>query len=95
MTSQEATEKIALFDMDGTLFNLQDRMKEELEKMRGPTEPEIGDPFSDRSEYMENRRRAIKRVSGFWRTLPKYQPGWDVYEIAKEMGYDIHILTKG
>lgn len=94
MYSQEGTEKIALFDMDGTLFDLDARMLEELNKMRSPYEPEITNPFED-LEWMENRRRAIKRVSGFWRSLPKYQPGWDVLEIAKEIGFDIHILTKG
>lgn len=94
MHSQEGTEKIALFDMDGTLFNYQDRMKEELEKMRGPTEPPIDDPFEDQT-HLEFRRKAIKRVPGFWKSLPRYQPGWDVLEMAKEIGFQIHILTKG
>lgn len=94
MYSQEATEKIALFDMDGTLFDLDSRMKEELDKMRSPNEPEIVNPFEDQP-WLENRRRAIKRVAGFWRSLPKWKPGWDVLEIAKEIGFDIHILTKG
>lgn len=93
MYAQES-ERIALFDMDGTLFDLDSRMKEELEKMRSPDEPEISNPFED-LPWLENRRRAIKRVSGFWRSLPKWKPGWDILEIAKEIGFDIHILTKG
>lgn len=88
------SDRVALFDMDGTLFDLNSRMLEELDKMRSPGEPKITDPFEDQP-WLENRRRAIKRVPGFWKTLPKYKPGWDILEIAKRIGYDLHILTKG
>jgi hypothetical protein len=37
----------------------------------------------------------IKSQPGWWRKLPKFQLGWDVYELAAGMDFDIHILTKG
>lgn len=94
MHSQEASDMVALFDMDGTLFNLNDRMLEELRKMRSPHEPEINDPWLD-EEWLEARRKAIKRVPGFWRDLPKLQVGWDVLEMSQSIGFKTQILTKG
>ena len=44
---------------------------------------------------MYERAQAIKKVPGFWRNLPNLQWGWDVLEIAREVGFDIHISTKG
>ena len=87
-------DKIALFDMDGTLFDLHGAMLKELQKMRSPGEPEILDPW-DRSPWLEERRKAIKRVPGFWRDLPRFELGWDILEMAKGIGFSIQILTKG
>lgn len=90
----DSQKRIALFDMDNTLFDLKNRMKEELEKMKGPSEASIDDPFED-TPHLNARRHVIKRVPGFWRSLPRYQPGWDIMDMARSIGFDIHILTKG
>lgn len=88
------TKPIAFFDMDGTLFDLNGRIIEELEKMRFPDEPPLTSPWSDQP-WLKARRESITRVPGFWENLPRFELGWDVLEIAKSLGYEIHILTKG
>lgn len=86
--------RIALFDMDETLTNFRGPLKERLLKMQGPQEEFPADLWNMPDHWYE-RAQAIKREPGFWRGLPKLQWGWDVLGICTEIGYDIHVLTKG
>lgn len=86
---------IGLFDMDGTLFDHDAAIRRDMEKLRSPGE----DPFEDfrdkNKPWLEARIDMIRRQPGWWRNLEKYQPGWDIYNVAVEIGFCIEILTKG
>jgi len=86
---------IALFDMDGTLFDYNLGLKNELDKIRYPFEPEIKFNFNNNPEYIKNRIDLITNSESWWENLPKFQLGWDVLKIVKELEYKIHILTQG
>lgn len=86
--------KIALFDMDGTLVDFQKALAIKLKLMLGPDEV-MPPNLWDMPDYMYERAQAIKREPGFWKSLPPIQWGWDVMKICREIGYDIHLLTKG
>ncbi len=89
-------EKIALFDMDGTLCDYDAGLFDDLEKLRAPQElifhPPIKDSFP---EYIKARAELIKSSEKWWANLPKFQLGFDVLKIAKELGYREMILTQG
>lgn len=86
---------IALFDMDGTLFDYNLGLKAELNKIRSPSESEVKFNFNNNPEYLRNRIDLITSSESWWENLPKFQLGWDVLAIVKELGYRIHILTQG
>lgn len=89
--------RIALFDMDGTLFDYEGRLRRELQKMTSPNEecPLTSSIWDEDKPWIKARIDIIKDVPGFWKNLPRFEFGWDIYRIAKEIGFDIHILTKG
>jgi hypothetical protein len=95
--------KIALFDMDGTLFDYEGQMERDLIRLASPEEAEItaqimkGDQWALAKEYpwLEARMDLIKSVPGWWKNLPTYQLGWDVYKWAVDIGFCTKILTKG
>lgn len=92
--------RIALFDMDGTLFDYEGQMKLDLFKLVSPGEP---DPMQFENlweamkeyPYLEARAELIKNTRGWWRNLPRLQLGWDIYHLASAIGFCCHILTKG
>ncbi len=87
-------DKIALFDLDETLCNFQGPLRSRLLEMAGPEEHFPNDLW-DMSDHWYARAQAIKKEPGFWRNLPRLSWGWNVLAIAREIGYDIHVLTKG
>jgi 5'-nucleotidase len=88
--------KIALFDMDGTLADYDKALLADLEKIRSPYEPVITDShFDGNPDYVEQRRHMITNQSGWFLKLERFQLGWDVYEMCRDIGYKIAILTKG
>jgi len=86
---------IALFDMDGTLFDHKKSLKKELEKIGSPEEKIISFYSHDKPEYLKNRINLITSSESFWENLPKFKLGWDVLDIAKNLDYRIMILTQG
>lgn len=86
--------KIALFDMDETLVDFQGVLRERLLQMKSPQEDFPTDLWN-MPDYWYERAQAIKKEPGFWRSLPKKAWGWQVLKICQEIGFDIHILTKG
>ncbi|MEO6434459.1 MAG: hypothetical protein ABIP55_01695 [Tepidisphaeraceae bacterium] len=89
-------ENVCLFDMDGTLADFEGHMMRDMKALRQPGEalPDVHgrDPHP---AYIESRQHLIKSQSGWWRNLPKLQRGFDVLAVAREIGFKIHILTKG
>lgn len=90
-------QKVALFDMDGTICDYVGSMKAELEKLRAPNEPII-DPFSREDgpdyQYLWNRMDLIKADENWWANLPRYQLGFDVLKVTTELGYYNEVLTQ-
>lgn len=83
---------IALFDMDGTLADYEGVLMKGLERLAAPDEPVSMD---DSIPHIEARMRLIKSQSGWWKNLPVLADGMDILGVADEIGFDIHILTKG
>jgi len=89
-------EKIALFDLDGTLCDYDKIIARDYNLMKSPNEPSYK-RFKDdeKPKYFERRIREIRERDGWWEKLPKLKLGFDILKIAKELDFNIHILTKG
>ena len=90
-------ESIALFDMDGTLCDYVRSMLIDLEKLMAPGE-EFVDPFILRDDpkyqYLWNRIDLIKSDPEWWANLPKFSLGFEVMDMAIEVGYVPEVLTQ-
>lgn len=89
------TEKIALFDMDGTLVDYDGQLLRSLEAIRSPHEPHPDELYDEMPEWMEQRRQMITSQVGWWKRLPIFGLGWEVLEACKSIGFSISVLTKG
>jgi 5'(3')-deoxyribonucleotidase len=92
-------EKIALFDLDGSLANFDGAMRRDLRLMRFPGEPEIADDtklhdLEAEFSYIKARMDFIKSKPGWWRKLPRIDSGFVILREAQRIGYHIDILTK-
>ncbi len=89
--------KIALFDMDGVLFGYAQRLAEEINKIKHPSEPiyTYGDFGGNNPDFMENRRALITKSGDFWENLDKLADGMFILNTCIEIGFTPHILTKG
>jgi len=93
----DQSEKIALFDLDGTLCDYQGQMMRSLEQLRSPGEPPI-DPdrlHDDAPSWLANRMTMVRRVPGWWESLPRLEDGFQILRLAMEIGFEPQILTKG
>jgi len=87
--------KIALFDMDGTLADYENWMKTFLRRLCSDREKVPEDIHIKHPIHIEERMELIKNYPGWWENMPKHQPGFDILNICRQMGFSIHILTKG
>lgn len=85
--------QIALFDLDGTLADYDGQLLEDLRSIASEYEPPPS--LYSNIPYLEARRHVITSQAGWFLKLRKFKLGWDVLEIAKEIGYSISVLTKG
>lgn len=87
---------IALFDLDGTLADFDAAMRAHMEALASPGEP-LWDPDSEEDEpkHIKFRRRMIKSVPGFWLNLGLMGDGYELLNMAKNVGFDIVILSRG
>jgi 5'-nucleotidase len=89
-------QRIALFDMDGTLADYEAALLRDLERMRSPYEPPLQlSPDHDEVSWIAARIQAIKRTPGWWENLPRLHSGFQLLALCQEIGFQIHILTKG
>lgn len=89
-------ENIALFDMDGTLCDYDGGLYSELEKIRSPSEPIFNSPITDDSPaYIRKRADIIRSSEEWWANLSKLKQGFDIWDLAGELGYRRVILTQG
>jgi 5'-nucleotidase len=92
-------DRIALFDMDGSLADFETAMRRDMCSLRSPHEPEITDTtnlhdLEDEHPYIKARMDLIKARVGWWRSLERIESGFVIVEAAKRIGYKINILTK-
>src|SRR4051812_16880257 len=89
--------QIALFDMDSSLADYDSALRWELDRMRSPFEPPLPDNIwsIEHEPYLKARMQAVKDRPGFWLNLEPIQMGFDVYHVAREIGFAAEILTKG
>jgi 5'-nucleotidase len=88
--------KVFLFDLDGSLADYDGMLLADLERMRSPGEPavvEVRKAFGQ--PHLRARIDAVTARPGWWAGLPPLEAGMDVYRLAREMGFDCQVLTKG
>lgn len=91
-----SNDNVALFDMDGSLFDYEAALVRDLKSMRSPDEPEITDLWTmEKQPYFKARMDFIKSCPGWWRDLAPIKNGFRIFKLAQEIGFDCHILTKG
>jgi len=93
-------ENILLLDMDGTVCDFEEAMRRDLQAIAGPSDPDFMDPNLcvwdlEAIPHMKARRKMIMAQPGWWVNLRPIYPVIDLVKSAQEMGYKIHILTKG
>lgn len=88
-----------LFDMDGTLCQYDQHLLKSLNALRSDLEPEITEvPHYDWESnplYVRNRLTLIRDSVEWWRTIPRLQLGFDIWDLADEFEFKKMILTQG
>lgn len=90
--------KICLLDMDGTLADHNKAIFKDLKSLASPDEPpipEFGWEKDKEPPYIKARIKLIRSQRDWWLNLEKMPIGMRIYEIAREIGFQTHILTKG
>jgi FMN phosphatase YigB (HAD superfamily) len=88
-------EKVALFDLDGTLADYEAKLRHDLEPLRSPGEPPIRISWGETEPWEEARMDLIKSQAGWWESLDPISGGFAVLNAAKEVGFKPYVLTKG
>ena len=91
----EPHDAIALFDLDGTLADYDTQMRADFSRLCSPGEPHIANPSASELPWVCARTKLIRRQPGWWEKLPRFQLGFDILEIARELDFENHVLTKG
>ena len=87
---------IALFDLDGTLCDYDGASKRDYDNLKSPDDPPYEILSRDNEPiYIKRRLDLIRSHPGWWESLPELKIGFDVLNVAMELGYIINILTKG
>lgn len=87
-------DQMGLFDMDGTLCNYDKAIQRDYDLTKSENDP----PYShDNKKFPHLRKRVdfIRRNPGWWLNLEKIQLGFDILNLAIEIGFTPHILTQG
>lgn len=89
---------IALFDLDGSLANYVDALVRDIQLLASPDDESITAEnlyTLEKQQHIRNRLRLIKRQPNWWLDLEPIEAGMRALYIAKQIGFDIHVLTKG
>lgn len=93
--STKRAQPLALFDMDGTLFDYEGQLRRDLEKIKSPEEVYPEDLWEERIPWVKARMDLIKSQVNWWRDLPLLANGLELINVTSKMGFNCHILTKG
>jgi len=92
----ERLEKIALFDLDGTLCDYEKGLEDSMKLLQSPEEASFsGVPRDGAPAYLKARADIIRINPEWWATLPKFKLGFDIWDLAEKLGYRRMILTQG
>ena len=92
---KEKCEPVALLDLDSTLCNYEKALKRDMEALQSPMEPlYAGVPDESTPAYLRNRARLIKSSEDWWTKLEPLKLGFDIWHLAKQIGYRRVILTQ-
>lgn len=92
---------IALIDMDGTIADYTGQFIYDLKSISAESEIELIDSFGTdlgklcSIDIFEKRRHIITSQNGWWRNLDPIEENLNFAHHIYEMGFEIHILTKG
>lgn len=90
---------VALIDLDGTVADYDGSLRTKMELIRDPERepPYVGRAAAHEEEpaWIERRRKLIQSQPGFWRDLTPIPEGLAIVSIMREIGYNLHVLTKG
>ena len=88
--------RIALIDMDSTLFDYQNQLVADLQKLRSPSETEevLYYGWKNNPTWLQARIDVVRHQPGWWRNLPRLEIGWQILRACQDVGFCCHILTK-
>jgi 5'-nucleotidase len=87
--------KPCLFDLDGTVADHTGALMRDLAKIQSPTDPPISRHDESEPEWVKERKRLIRSQRNWWFNLEPMPLGFDIYHLARKIGFQINILTKG
>jgi phosphoglycolate phosphatase-like HAD superfamily hydrolase len=90
---------IGLFDMDGSLADYEGQLRNDIRKLVSESDlkrfDELGMWQADELEPFKSLIRLLKKQPCWWRNLPELRDGIAIFDLAEEIGFKNHILTKG
>ena len=90
------TDNIGLFDLDGSLADYDKAALEGLAALKSPDEPAIEDVREAHDiPHIKARIDLISRQPNWFLNLEPIPMGFQVLHLAKEIGFQIHVLTQG
>lgn len=88
------SDKIALFDLDGTLAGYDITLKHDLNMLCQQHEKQSVIDYRDMPDYMIKRKELITNQVGWWRNLPKIKSGFEILKWCHDIGFNIMVCTK-
>lgn len=99
MTKFFKMKNVALFDLDGSLADYVSALVRDMNELASPEDKKLTEAnlysLENKHPHLRNRMRLIKRQPDWWLNLAPIPAGMKALQIAKEIGFNIHILTKG
>jgi hypothetical protein len=90
------TDNVGLFDLDGSLANYDKAALEGLAALKSPDEPTVEDVRDAlQIPHLKARLHLICREPNWWLNLQPIPMGFQMLELAKKVGFQIHVLTQG
>lgn len=87
-------DQICLLDMDGTVADYVGSLTRSMLSLASENDPEF-DLSDDQPPHILKRMKLIKNSKDWWLRLPILQDGFELVEAATQVGFKMHVLTKG
>jgi hypothetical protein len=94
--SSPTSDNIGLFDLDGSLADYDKAILQGLAALQSPGEAALEDVRDGHDvPHWKARMDVIMRQPNFWFNLEPLPKGFQVLNLAREIGFEIHVLTQG